>query len=298
MFPYSTAQAFGASLTDRFKAAAARSPYSVSQLRRQFAYDRLLARLFRDSVTGWVLKGGISMIARLPVARHSADIDLAAALDSPHDALAALRIAAAIDLGDFFTFDFDQPRSMVQGVDGIRVAAQARLGPRLFERFGVDLVTATVVTGTVEQADPIVDLDIPGLVRPTYRLYPLADTLADKFMGIIERHGQRPSTRFRDLVDIVLIARSQPVDVSALSVALVSECCRRELALPDQFDVPDRPLWEVGYRTAARDVPGVAEQTLVAAIGTAQRLFDPVLDGSARGHWDPHRLCWAFCDDR
>jgi hypothetical protein len=124
-FPYSTAQAFGAALTDRLKAAV--SPYSVSQLRRQFAYDRLLARLFRDAGTGWVLKGGISMIARLPIARHSADVDLAAALDSPYEALAALRIAAAIDLGDFFTFDFDQPRSMVQGVDGIRVAAQARL---------------------------------------------------------------------------------------------------------------------------------------------------------------------------
>jgi len=229
-FPYSTAQAFGAALTDRLKAVAAGSPYSVSQLRRQFAYDRLLARLFRDPVTGWVLKGGISMIARLPIARHSADVDLAAALDSPHDALAALRIAGAIDLGDFFTFGFDEPRSMVQGVDGIRVAAQAWLGPRLFERFGVDLVTATVVTGIAERADPILDLGIPGLVRPPYRLYPLADALADKFMGIIERHGQHPSTRFRDLVDIVLIARSQLVDASALCTALASEGRRRELA--------------------------------------------------------------------
>jgi hypothetical protein len=112
---------------------------------------------------------------------------------------------------------------MVQGVDGIRVAAQAMLGPRSFERFGVDLVTATVATGIVEQADPILDLGIPGLVRPLYRLYPLADTLADKFMGIIERHGHRPSTRFRDLVDIVLIARSQLVDASALFAALASE---------------------------------------------------------------------------
>jgi len=113
-----------------------------------------------------------------------------------------------------------------------------------------------------------------------------------------ERHGQRPSTRFRDLVDIVLIARSQLVDASALSVALASECCRRELALPDRFDVPDRPLWEVGYLTAARDVPGVAERTLAAAVATAQRLFDPVLDGSARGRWDPHSLRWVSCDGR
>lgn len=157
----------------------------------------------------------------------------------------------------------------------------------------MDLVTATVVTGIVEWADPILDLGIPGLVRRPYRLYPLADTLADKFMGIIERHGERPSTRFRDLVDIVLIARSQRVDASALFAALASERCRRELVLPDQFDVPDRPLWAAGYRTAAREVPGMAERTLAAAVVTAQRLFDPVLDGRARGHWDPHSLRWA-----
>jgi hypothetical protein len=293
-FPYSTAQAFGAALTDRLKAVAAGSPYSMSQLRRQFAYDRLLARLFRDPVTGWVLKGGIAMIARLQIARHSADVDLAAALGSPHDALVALRIAAAIDLGDFFTFGFDQPRSMVQGIDGIRVAAQAWLGPRSFERFGVDLVTTTVVTGIVERADPILDLGIPGLVRPSYRLYPLVDVLADKFMGIIERHGERPSTRFRDLVDIVLIARSQMVDAAALCAALVSEGRRRELALPERFDIPDHALWEAGYRTVAQEVPGVPERTLAAAVVTAQRLFDPVLDGRARGQWDPHSLHWVY----
>lgn len=292
VFPYRTAQAFGAALSDRLKARAVGSAYSVSQLRRQFAYDRLLARLFRDPAAGWVLKGGVSMIARVPVARHSADVDLAAALDSPHDALDALRVAAAADLGDFFAFGFDEPRTMVQGVLGIRVAAEARLGPRVFERFGVDLVTATVVTGTVEQADPILDLGFPGLVRPPYRLYPLADTLADKFMGITERHGQRPSTRFRDLIDIVLIARSQSIDASALSAALMSERRRRGVALPDQFDVPNPALWEPGYRTAVRDAPDVTDRDLAAAVGTARLLFDPILDGRAQGRWEPHALCW------
>ena len=46
VFPYASAQAFGAALTDRFKRLARDSDQAVSQLRRQFAYDRLLARLF------------------------------------------------------------------------------------------------------------------------------------------------------------------------------------------------------------------------------------------------------------
>jgi hypothetical protein len=108
------------------------------------------------------------MIARLPIARHSADIDLAARERTSADSLAVLRQAAARDLGDHFTFSFDAPRALVQGIDGVRVAAEARLGARLFERFSVDLVTATVTTATPEHAAPIIDLDIPGLVRPPY----------------------------------------------------------------------------------------------------------------------------------
>jgi nucleotidyltransferase AbiEii toxin of type IV toxin-antitoxin system len=78
-----------------------------------------------------MLKGGIAMIARLPVARHSADIDVAARRNTAADVLAALRAAADRDLGDHFTFRFDPPRTLVQGIEGVRVAAVARLGPRL-----------------------------------------------------------------------------------------------------------------------------------------------------------------------
>jgi hypothetical protein len=46
--------------------------------------------------------------------------------------------AAARDLGDHFTFRFDARRTLVQGIEGVRGAAEARLGPRLFERFGAE----------------------------------------------------------------------------------------------------------------------------------------------------------------
>lgn len=73
--PYLTAQAFGAALTARLKQLAASSPYNISQLRRHFAYDRLLARIFAEPASRWVLKGGVSMLARISTARHSADVD-------------------------------------------------------------------------------------------------------------------------------------------------------------------------------------------------------------------------------
>lgn len=149
-FPYRTPRAFETALTARFKALSAVSPFTHSQLRRQFSYDRFLARCFAaDDAHRWILKGGISMLARLRQARHSADVDLVAVADDVTAALAELRQVADRDLGDFFSFDLDQPRSLVQGVEGVRVPAQARLGRRTFESFHIDLVTGVRVTEEV-----------------------------------------------------------------------------------------------------------------------------------------------------
>lgn len=292
-FPYRSAQAFGAALTDRLKATAAESRYTVSQLRRQFAYDRLLARLFAHPDTEWVLKGGVAMLARLPLARHSSDVDLAAQRDSPAAALAALRDDAARDLADFFTFRLDPPRTLVQGIQGVRVPVDARLGQRLFERFSVDLVTGTVITGIPETAPPVPDISIPGLVRPPYRVYPLADSLADKIAGITEEHNGRPSTRFRDLVDILLIAHERPVDAEALAAAVNSERLRRRLPSTPHLVVPDHALWRGGYARAAGDLPSLPERDLDQALALARAFLDPVLAGRrAHGTWNPTTLDW------
>jgi len=269
------------------------SVYSVSQLRRQLAYDRLLARLFLDPEPGWILKGGISMIARLSVARHSADIDLVAGADSPAAGLVSLREAAALDLGDFFTFRFEQPRFLVQGVEGLRVPTEAWLGSRVFERFGVDLVTGVVITGQPESATPLVALDIPGLPRPRYRLYPLADSIADKVMAIMERHQGRPSTRFRDLIDLVLIAHTQRIGADDLATALMSERLRRGLPAASKLRVNDQVMWRTGYATIAHDVPGLAEKNLSQALRVARMFLDPVLADRADGTtWNPAALSW------
>jgi hypothetical protein len=294
-FPYASAQAFGAALTDRLRSLASTSGRSATHLRRQFAYDRLLARLFHADAQEWILKGGVSMIARLDSARHTADVDLVAAANSTTTALDALRAAAGRDLGDFFGFRFEQPRALVQGVPGVRIATEAWLGPRLFERFGVDLVTGVVITGQLEEAEPLLPLSIPGLVRPRYRLYPLVDSIADKVMAMVETHQGRPSSRFRDLVDLVLIAHSQEVRADELAVALASERLRRSHSKVDALTVPDEVLWRSGYGTVARGVPGISEKTLAEALPLAKRFIDPVLNGSVDGHvWDPEAVAWVL----
>ena len=108
-FPYRTAASFRTALKDRFTAIARDGTgYTVDELQRQFAYDRVLARVFTgEDSTRWVLKGAGALLARLENARHSKDIDLfyadkSAAVD---EAVTALRLALGRDIGDFFAFE-------------------------------------------------------------------------------------------------------------------------------------------------------------------------------------------------
>lgn len=75
-FPYATAGALRTSLKDRLSAVAARTGYPLTEVQRQFAYDRLLARCLSVAAEQWVLKGAGALLARLEGARHSKDIDL------------------------------------------------------------------------------------------------------------------------------------------------------------------------------------------------------------------------------
>jgi hypothetical protein len=73
-----TPVAFRAAIKEHFaQIARADGRYPLHELQRQFAYDRVLARLFSsDHADRWVLKGAGALLARLATARHSEDIDV------------------------------------------------------------------------------------------------------------------------------------------------------------------------------------------------------------------------------
>lgn len=109
--PYSTPAAFRRALTERLRAAAKpNGPWPLAELQRQFAYDRLLARLYHlDS--GWIVKGATALLARELAVRRTVDIDVYRPTNrgqAEHD----LRRAAALELRDWFRSKPDpQPRS-------------------------------------------------------------------------------------------------------------------------------------------------------------------------------------------
>ena len=102
-----------------------------------------------------------------------------------------------------------------------------------------------------------------------------------------------PSTRYKDLVDLVAIVLAASVDAEPQTEALRSEAQRRGLRLPVHFFVPDRGLWETGYAAeASRSLLPLA-RTLDEALAVVSPFLDPLLDGSAAGTWDHRGTRWG-----
>ena len=60
---YTTPAAFRRALTERLRQASKEGPWTVQQLQRQVAYDRLLERLYLID-DGWIVKGATALLAR------------------------------------------------------------------------------------------------------------------------------------------------------------------------------------------------------------------------------------------
>jgi hypothetical protein len=202
--PYATPGAFRQAIADRLRALArTRSGATLADLHRQFAYDRLLVRLFRAEPEAWVLKGAAGLLARLAgSARHTLDLDLYRREGGLDEAEAALRAAVTADLGDFFRFSLEPGRRIAEGRATLRVPVTAYLGATEFARFHVDLVSSVLMTGEPDQVESLVPLDLPGVATVQYRVYPLVDHIADKACAMVELHPRaggpaQASSRYR-----------------------------------------------------------------------------------------------------
>jgi hypothetical protein len=185
-------------------------------------------------------------------------------------------------------------RITAHGVEAARMRIRSLIGVKLWATFQVDIVAdGILMSGFPEQAPPLTKVQIIDRPRATWQVYPIVDHVADKVCAILERHGGNPSTRFKDLIDLVAISRQTTVHAVLQKRALTMEALRRSLELPAAFDVPDRTIWERGYRAEARRTVGFDAVDLDTALTHVRPFLDPLLDGSATGYWDPGTQAWA-----
>lgn len=289
---YGSPAAFRHALTDKLRAAAEDSDWSLSELQRHFSYDRLLARLYAGD-EAWIVKGATALIARGIAVRSTIDIDIYRAR-SAEEAEQELRIACERDIDDWFSFRLGPSQSVNDGA-GVRTKVDAYIGATPWSRFHIDLVGSDLrMTGKPDETPPLAIVEMPQIQQGGYLAYPLVDHVADKVCAIFQRYGpvEAPSTRFKDLVDLVAIIITTPVDATSQTAALSSEADRRGLALPDTFDVPDRELWESGYTAEANRSTLSTAHALDQAIDIVRGFVDPVLEGVARGSWGPGAQEW------
>jgi predicted nucleotidyltransferase component of viral defense system len=294
--PSRSAAAFRASVRDRLKTEAKKCGRPVKELQREFVLQRFLARVFAAADSPWVLKGGTGLLIRLPGARYSQDLDLLHPSENLEAAIEELKELCHGAGGDPFSFVVGSPVRMSGGVAGVKVKVDTYLGTTLYCPFPIDLSTELPFVAQVERRRPRPVLEVPGIdPLPEFTLYPLPDQVADKVCAMYERHGPTatPSSRFRDLVDLVLIVSNLELDAGQTVQALTAESRRRGLSLPARLETPG-PTWVDGYRAVARGTSLVSElHELPAALLAAGACFDPLLARKiTTGVWEPQERRW------
>lgn len=285
------------SIDDRLRNVSKQTGRTINELRREFVFQRFLALIFStEHEHPWVLKGGGSLLVRLPNARFSRDLDLLH-LEAPTPAEAVDELVnltrPATDDQLRFAIDTTSRRSDANGT--ITVAVQASFGATNYERFNIDLAYHRHHLGTPDRIQPNPVVEVPGMPGlPEIALYPLSDHIADKVCAMYELHrNSEVSSRYRDLVDLVLISETSHVAGAATQAALRSEALRRGLTLPTALISPG-PGWPGGYRREAlRHRRGDIPTELTEALERVGRLINPLLNGTRNGgHWEPYKG-WA-----
>ena len=183
----------------------------------------------------------------------------------------------------------DQP-----AVEGVRVVFDAYCGSKKVGSVKVDLVVGSMMTAAPEENyKPVLELE--GLKSPKILLYPVVDHIADKLCATQARYGyaNNRSSRVRDLVDLVVFARTQNIDGAALTGAISSEWAARKLAGTPSFDPPLE--WQSQYSPIARGVPACGEYTsFESATSLTTKLLAPACRGeTAKNRWESDTLRWV-----
>lgn len=294
---YATPEAFRTALEQRLLRRAHETGVSLARLRKRVAFERLLARLLFVAPESWVLKGGLALDFRLPDrARSTVDMDLARR-DGEGAASRDFRAAVEADLDDFFIFEVERTSRLDEADVGgaVRYKARASLAGRLFEEYVVDVGFAETLVLPVEHVlgpDLLTFAGVPPVLVP---ILPLPRHVAEKVHAYTRQYGdgRRPSTRIKDLVDLVLLCATEVFFASAVQEALQTVVeSRGTHPLPSSLPTPPDD-WRKGYRILADHV-GI-EPDLDNAYAEATAFLGPLLDGSLAKNdtrWDPSQRSW------
>lgn len=282
MSRYATAVDLRRALEARLKQRADDSGTDLSRLRRVAVFDRIAARL-SAAERGWVLKGGASLEFRLGVrARATKDIDLALP-DGPCDG-ATLReelietLAVDVD-GDRFVFSVKPPTALepdAAGRPGWRFSIDSLLAGKTFASVRLDVA----LRGEELAATELITL--PGVLQfadvppRTMESVDRRQHFAEKLHAFTRDYGDRPNTRVKDLVDMILLIEDGLTPDRTLLDVVTHVFTARE-AHPVPQDVPEPPpAWTREYPKLAEDRT-LTEPDLAVALELVRKFWAQTL---------------------
>ncbi len=257
------------SLTDRIRHAASARGVEPARIRRQLVFQRILARV---APTGdWVLKGGYCLEVRLGLgARATRDLDLAVAAGNSRSTAVDLQdaLAAALEapLDDGFTFHVGLPRPIAAdeaGNPGWRTSVRARVGQVVFDEVRLDVVARAdeIAAGTepLTVPPPLPGTGFAPVVVPAVDVAQHAAEKAHAYARIYAH--DRPSSRTKDLVDLVLLVESGLLTASAWAPRIRHVFRVRDGAEPPATLPMPPASWRDPYAAMALDLGVAASDT-------------------------------------
>ena len=258
---YAADGAFRAALEARLVARSRDAGADLNRLRRRVVFERMLARLEAAEPGCWILKGGMALEVRWhDRARSTRDLDLAARhpLTTGVDARAALAGPLAVDADhDRFRFAVGDARDLQvdeAGRPGWRFPVEATLAGRQFAAVRVDLVIReTEISGTERLRLPGA-LAFAGIGACEIEVVDRSQHFAEKLHALTRTYSSRPSTRVRDLVDLVLLI-DDGLEPDARLYDTVVHVFEARTSHPVPGELPDPPAdWSARYRELADEL--------------------------------------------
>jgi hypothetical protein len=244
------------SLEERLKSLHMEAGVPLSSLRLKVVIERLLARLFAVGNPPWLLKGGYAMELRYhPRARTTKDIDLsvktiAAALsDRLRNVREELQTAADRDQGDYFVFQIGEPSSELQGAPdgGARFPVNALLAGRSFAKFHLDVGFGDPMLTEPEELVGQDYLGFAGIPPARAAAIPKSQQFAEKIHAYTRPWTDRPNTRVKDLIDLVLFLTVDPPMVEDVRTAIQRTFeIRGTHSVPESLSAPPED-WQPVY---------------------------------------------------
>ena len=264
---YKNAHAFRRALEDRLNNISKKEGTALDRLRRKVAFDRLLARLFKNKQNKWLLKGGYALELYLhDIARTTKDIDLSipekkkVTKDKIRE---MLQEEAEKDIKDYFQFligtsyqDLHQP---VYG--GWRYPVEAKLDNRTFTKFHLDIgVGDEIISKPIWQKGHNL-LNFAGILPARVAVIPREQQFAEKIHSYTFPKDKRNNSRVKDLLDLVLLIQHGKLRKTILKQSIEKTFQNRGTHhLPEKLELPPTE-WEEVYEKLADECKAAKKNT-------------------------------------